>query len=599
MLFLSFYIKQENGSYDLNDPSGVEYFFVNGPLSYTENLKYRTSIEKTFGGCVVIDYGPDNHEIRLEGEFYIYFRGLPSKPSSSLFGDSGSGLVQSGLSAVKSFASSTFYRIRSSYLSFGSDFRSGLQEFKDFLFILHYSKSLEAVEYTSNDPQGRKVVNFFKNLTLNWKEIAFVFRDYDRDRTVEVVLPQNGFTISRSVGDTNTYKYSLNLVVVKELDSKIKSYSVRNNFNPFRALSGLTSELENLVNLPLKLSGGLLNVARFTKSFADSGLRLSTSFSRMKGLFTSRGKLARITFNSAGTELKLISKTRGLSPDEVAIALDSSESSSKSNESEFRSALSQARTSLSSLDSAIASYTISLPGNGTLESESVKPGADFTAWIDTEAYDLVITAREILNEIEAALAFSSIDESFRMRAVNPGETYQTIAKTDLGAMSLGTALAIYNGDSDPSTISKKAIKLTGGIKTNVFIPLANDFKPIDLEIALLGADIRLTENRGISVSPDGDLGIVLGEEALINNILDLLDIPIGALPANPTLGNPLQIGEILNEVTTQSIRGLLTQIRSDPRIENAEIINLSEDGDTITLGLKITPVTKGSFVISL
>lgn len=594
-----FYYKSENGSYDITDPTGAEYFFVNGPLSYTENFKFRTSIEKTFGGgSVVIDYGEDNHEIKLEGEFHIYFRGLPAKPKSGFFG-SGNGFFQSAMNGASSVFGGYVDAIRSNYLNIGGGgFRSGLQEFQDFMFFLNFSKNLDQTLYSSNDPQGQKVVSFFKDVRLNWKDVAFVFRDYDRNRIVEVVLPQTGFTISRSVSDTNTYKYSLTLIVVKNLETSIKSQNVRSNFNPFRTISGLMNELENLVNLPLNLSGALLNVGRFANGFANSALRLKTSWGRMQNQFNLQGRLARKEFNTASSILN--GKSRGFSSEEISNSIDESYLKSRSIEADFRQSLSSAKNDLERLNSAIASSTIPISGNSNLSAASLSPNADFTSWIDNEAYNFVIIARDILIEIEAAINFAAIDDGFKIRLVLGGETYTSIAKSDLGNSELGQALAYYNNESDPSTITRAAIKVPFKRTTNVFTTLLENFTQADLEKALIGTDIKLNSNRGIEVSPNGDLAVVEGDEALVNETLDLLDIPIGSLPANISLGNPIPIGELPDELIKSGyILKLLNQIRSDNRVKEAEYLGVTQNGDEYIFYFKITSITGGSFILKL
>ncbi|TGJ99841.1 hypothetical protein EHO57_13860 [Leptospira langatensis] len=601
----AFYIKQEDGSYDLSDPTGVEYFFVNGPTQYSENFKYRTSVDKTFGGTVVVDYGPDNHEIRMEGEFHIYFRGLPGTPRGGIPGDSGNGFFQSALSAGKALVSnavgSYYDSIRTKYLALaGGDFRSGLQEFQDFMYMLHYSRSLDPVQYTSGDPQGRKVVNFFSGLRLNWKEIAMVFRDYDRNRTVEVIVPQNGFTISRAVQDTNTYKYSLNLTTVRELDAKILSPLVRSNFNPSRTISGLMNELENLVNLPLKLSGTLLGVAKFAQTFANSADRLKTSWGRMKDQFNLEGRLARKTFDSARSTLGIGGKTRGFSAEEISNAIDAAYSQSRAREADFRQALEKAESDLSAFLSAVGFFSIPISGSSSYAAESVKPGADFTAWIDNEAYDFAINARDILNETRAAINYAAIDDGFRIRKVGAGETYNSIAKAELGNAKLGEALARYNNDSDTTQLAKAAIKIPYGKVTNIFTTLPEQFTPRDLEVALIGADLKLTENRGIAVAPNGDWALVEGDETLINNILDPIDFEQGSLPANPSIGNPIPIGSLPDDLVKNSyLAQILGQIRSDPRVSNAQYLGAIQEGDKYLFLFTVTSISGGSFYLSL
>ncbi|EMO39494.1 hypothetical protein LEP1GSC186_3245 [Leptospira noguchii serovar Autumnalis str. ZUN142] len=598
----SFYEKEKNGNYNLNSTS-IEYFFVNGPLSYTENFRYRTGIEKTFGSTVVIDYGPDNHEIKLEGEFHIYHLGLPSKPSSSVTG--GSGFVQSAFTAAKSIVknqlTSYYNKLRSSYLSFGGgDFRSGLQEFQDFMFLLHYNKSLERIDYTSNDSQASKIISLFYERRFCFRTHAFVFRDYDRNRIVEVVIPNNGFTISRSVSDTNTYKYSLTLLVVKELESQITSKSVRSNFNAFRTISGLMNELENIVNLPLKLSGALLGVSNGIQVFASSTKRVLTSWPRMKDQFNYQGKLARKTFENSKNELGIKTKKRGLNEDEILEKIEIKSKKSTSHEAEFRQNLDTAINDSNSLVSAIAQVLIPVDSSGSIEAMSLQPNADLSDWIDNDVYRYTNTIKEILIEIKASLNTAGIDNEYKIYQVNPGDNWENVAEKTLGDKSLSQALARFNTSKDTLNLEKKAIKIPFGKNTNIFTTLPDNPTPKELEVTLIGCDLKLNENRGIEISPTGDLALIEGDEALINEKLDIIDIVEGSYVSDKTLGNPIIPGEILDETLKKKhIQNLLSQFRSDPRIKNATLLNTTQEKDTYYFNIKLVSITGTSYILFL
>ncbi len=601
----AFYEKLKNGTYSHNSLNSSEYFFVNGPLSYTENFKNRTNSEKTFGGVVVIDYGPDNHEIKLEGEFHIYHLGLPQKPKSSIPGDSGSGFIQSAFSAgkaiLKNKLTSHYDKIRSSYLSLaGGDFRSGLSEFQDFMFSLHFARSLERVEYSSTDSQAQEITKLFSEKRLTWRTHAFVFRDYDRGRTVEVIVPASGFTISRSVSDTNTYKYSLNLLVVKELESRITGKLVRSGFSPFRTIAGLVNELENLVNLPLRLSGALLGAANGLKVFSSGIKRLSTSWERMKDQFDSQGRLARKTFESAKEDFGIQKKRRGFHAEEISNRIDEANRKARSNEAEFRQNLDSSVTECQALISLISQLLIPVDASGSIEAMSLQPNADLSLWIDNDVYRYAFTAKEILTETKAAINYASVDNEFGIYYTSPGDTWESIAKEKLGDLKLGQALARYNNVQDSSKSLKRSIRIPFATNTNVFTTLPEDPNPKDLEIALLGCDIRLNSNRGIEVSPTGDLALVEGDEALINEKLDLIDIPKGSLFQELNLGNPIPLGIHSDEIIQKKyIQEFLNQFRSDPRIRSASFLNVIQDGDNLLFQFRIESISGGSVVLSV
>ena len=64
---LSFY-KRETDTGKLSKELG-EYVFLNGPTSFEESFPQRISVDPTFYGYTVTDFGNDVSRIRLEGEF--------------------------------------------------------------------------------------------------------------------------------------------------------------------------------------------------------------------------------------------------------------------------------------------------------------------------------------------------------------------------------------------------------------------------------------------------------------------------------------------------------------------------------------------------
>ena len=70
------FFKRDTNTGRLSEEIG-EYFFLNGPTSYSESYSQRLSVDPTFYGYTVTDFGNDISKISLEGEFAIYFYGSP------------------------------------------------------------------------------------------------------------------------------------------------------------------------------------------------------------------------------------------------------------------------------------------------------------------------------------------------------------------------------------------------------------------------------------------------------------------------------------------------------------------------------------------
>jgi hypothetical protein len=576
-----------------------EYFMTVGPSQYSETYNPRISHEPLFGGnTAVVDMGTGNNEIRIDGEFHIYHIQLPSSTRQNV---SGGGVVAAAKSTASSFASNYYDKIRNNFLNFsGGDMRSGFQEFFDLCYFLHYSM-IKNFEYESQDQTAKLITNSVPDFGRNHYNTGIVFRDYDRDRHVEVIIPTGGFMISRSIQDTNTYKYSIRMIVVKELGETLKAPLVRSNMNPSFQLAALMNEIDTLINLPLVASGALVASARFLDNAISSLRSIPDTFGRMRNQVKADGKLARKTFQNSIDQVKNafgFGRKKNLNPEEISRQIDSAFRQSKYIESQFRQQLAQAESNLSALLSVIGIYTVGTSG-GSLESESLKPDADLTDWVDNEIYSWTMNALEVIIQIQAELQYASVDSNYNIYNINSGDSYEKIAERVLGNRELAGALALWNNDELRQEISRQAIRIPFGTDTGIVSSLPEEPTPRDLEVALIGTDIKLTENRDVDISPNGDLGIIQGDESLVNNILDLIDTPQESWTLYPELGNPIPIGEVDDLANSGYLRDILRQIQSDARVKSASLGRVIQNGDKYLILIDIQSVSGGSYFITL
>ncbi|EMN30607.1 hypothetical protein LEP1GSC083_0070, partial [Leptospira interrogans serovar Pyrogenes str. L0374] len=193
---------------------------------------------------------------------------------------------------------------------------------------------------------------------------------------------------------------------------------------------------------------------------------------------------------------------------------------------------------------------------------------------------------------------SSTDNEYKIYQVSPGDSWENVAEKTLGDKNLGQALARFNTSRDTIYLDKRAIKIPYGKNTNIYTYLPDNPNPKDLEIAIIGCDLKLNENRGIEVSPTGDLALTEGDEALINEILDMIDMVEGSYLADKTLGNPIIPGEILDDtLKNKHIQNLLSQFRSNPRIKSVNLLNTLQEKDTYYFNIKIESITGSSFIL--
>ena len=273
---LSFY-KRETDTGKLSKELG-EYVFLNGPTSFEESFPQRISVDPTFYGYTVTDFGNDVSRIRLEGEFHIYFYARPQT-------------IKSGAVPIP-----------------GASVRTGKMEFFDFMGMLHSIR--KDGNFSGNSVQSQEIVvaGAF-NATeagkgkFNYAEYGIIYRDYERKRYVEVVPAADGFSINRSVEDTNTFHYSMSWIGLKD-EAELKADGFISEtmeklqfFNPSTGLASAINTIGSIMRLPLVVTGALLSVTGFIKQLSKTADLVKAEYEDAKKNLTNDGKQLKDDFN--------------------------------------------------------------------------------------------------------------------------------------------------------------------------------------------------------------------------------------------------------------------------------------------------------------
>lgn len=608
----SFELRERNADGKPSNTSLGEYFLLNGPVRYTENYKYRIKTTPTFGkkASSTIDYGPDNNTISLEGEFHIHFVAKPPQASGPGFferfddGDDeiGFGDLKAGAKSIYDDAKSlvsdysgTAQKLYDRSVSFMTGVfpvpgiggvRSGEMEFHDFIAIM--SGIWDSTKYESEDNQASALLSAFraKNKPFNYTEFALIFHDYARRRHIEVIHVAEGFKISRSTEDTNTYKWEMQLLVLGDeketafkLPNKVSRYF---NLNFESSIAQTVSALKDLVNLPTILSGKYLRMSRAFEQLSRTGTELENSWNSMRSVFASDGKFAAINFNEGFANIG-----RGLREEQPESLFGGILEDARSAQSEFQRRLRDLAYQLSQVMNDLAMLLIvptqSLPAYASL------PESNFQPLIESPFYPYILRAQVAVLDIEAYIRQAATDNQYIIHKAIGGDTWEALAEKFLGDPDLSSALAAYNKKRRGQGIVGRSIKIPFNHNLQVWASIPDDPSDADIERGLLGEDLALTDQRDFAIAANGDLDVVEGEVALMNNVIDQVDTPEGALPMYPDFGNPALIGEA-PEVFFKDryIDRLLARIEADERVTAASVAGIKQNGTTLEYLIRVT-----------
>ncbi|MCB1305481.1 MAG: hypothetical protein KDK37_14440, partial [Leptospiraceae bacterium] len=412
-------------------------------------------------------------------------------------------------------------------------------EFFDFVAIMAGTWEAGST-YQSEDNQASAMLTKFraKNKPFNYSEFGLVFHDYGRRRHVEVVHSPEGFKVSRSVDDTNTYKWEMTLTVIKDeredaftLPSKIERYF---NVNYESAIAELMVDIKDLISLPTVLSGGYLRMSRVFRQISTTGSELSGAWDNMRKVFASDGKFAAINFNEGYANIG-----RGFQeePEQISLA-----QKARDAQAEFQRRLRDLYFELSQAmnDLSVLLISPSVP----LQSYAALPESNFEPLIGSPYYPQILEAQIAVINLQSYIRQAATDNQYIIHKAIGGDSWEALAKKYLGDPDLASALAAYNKKQRAAGIVGRSIKIPFGHKLAIYAQLPDNPSDADIEKGLMGEDLALTDERDFAVAANGDLDVVEGDPALMNNVIDMVDTPEGALPMYPDYGNPAVIGEV-------------------------------------------------------
>jgi hypothetical protein len=583
-----------------------EYFLLVGLTAYKEQFRYRISIEPTFGGSSLVDYGNDNNVITLNGEMHIYSSGKP--PSS---GDSGS-LVGSFDDGIMAGIKQTAQNVASAALERAQEFasevaplpgidswtRTGAMEFHDFVGLLYHIRNPDNPFTASSDTQATKITTAMKN-KKTLAEYAIIFHDYGRDRHVEVAPPRDGITISRSVEDTNTYRFEMQLVVLRDMKSATfvqdNIFDRLKGLSPSYAITRLIAAVESAIHLPLQLSGSLLGLVNTmqsaiirTRGLVDQWDSMTDQF-RADGMAISQGweGVKREVSEATGRGKKSLSERLADAENDVR-ELRSEISSSRANLAEIKARAYEAAGTWGRIADELTALIVAPVGS--LEQDSQLPYADWTEVVENTVYQMALEVFRSSIQIAAEITIAETDNQFEVITASAGDSWASLAERMLGDRSLAAALAAYNL-SNETTNPQGPVKIPRTQNSFVYAKMPLSPQPADLERAILGEDLALTEQRDFEVAPNGDLAVIAGEAALSNNIIDIIDTPQGSLPSIPEYGNPIKPGELEETWLKEAyLYRLVKAIRLLPQITNCQLVSSVVDGNRIAYTLRIQTI---------
>ena len=594
----SFEIFRREADGGLMVPSLGEYYFVNGPLFYQENFRYRVTVTPTFaGGAAVVDHGNGINVLKIKGEFHILHRGRP--PTSGVDPD-----VLSVEGAQKYAKEIGRDRLADAFPIPGVNVRTGQVEFEDFVGLLYGIRS-ETDRYVSQEEQAIPLTAAFKEKRFNFAEFGLVWNDYDRGRSIEVVPPEDGFTITRSAEDTNTYIYEGSFNVVDErspLERRMQSWlDIALSINPFYSLSRSVNFVKTVLRLPLRLTGALVTLSKLVERFTDTGNQLVNTWDAMREQFDSDGRLARKNFQASSENLKRTgSRQAGDDPDQLQDyarriaghnARFSLVADNRGVAAEFRAAVQEFERATDALYMGAIQTTITpeIPFDDYVQD----PDVDLTPLIRSAIYEPLIMARRAIRDIRAELRRADADNSYRVHSAGGGDSWESLARAYMGEADLSGPLAAYNGQpvGTDSLQAGSLVRIPDDFRTLIIDVIEPPFTSDRLERGLLGTDLALTDQRDFAAGANGDLATTSGLATLANNLVDVIDVPAGSLPFHYWYGNPISLGSVVRGFERRAqIQRLMASLRADPRVRSATLQEIAGDGNRVTFFIEILSI---------
>ena len=221
-------------------------------------------------------------------------------------------------------------------------------------------------------------------------------------------------------------------------------------------------------------------------------------------------------------------------------------------------------------------------------------------------YIYLLGTLEFYVNFKAQFRLAENEDRFRIYQPTSSDSFYEIAKRFYGDSSYATEISSFNNLQLTETELPPTLLLPieNSLNLNI-VNRINEFQPPypieKIKNELLGYDLKLTSDKDLALTVNGDLDLISGDEAILQSLSDILSIPQGSILSDSELGNPIsQEGGILqeDEIIDNSIN-LGAVIMSDPRIKDANLLSTYQDGDTIIYNYSVTTITDDTFKIEV
>lgn len=289
------------------------------------------------------------------------------------------------------------------------------------------------------------------------------------------------------------------------------------------------------------------------------------------------------------------------------------------------------------LRSKIATREYKVQSNSTLERIAANELGDSVRWIEIAElnnlkYPYIVDENEITAENSVQIVSKRFTDPTAISGLAVGDKHIVAASAVGGWVGQDAKIATYKGGtvSDPASwvfteapnelvvyvIDEEKFyeketsswaEYTVVSYTNVVRPGENILLPQDPQFGFselqtiddlavyegmteqekfFGIDLKLDENFDLTLTGNGDVGIVKGVDNVAQAIRVLLSIKKGDLLKHPQVGTQLQIGSkvpSLNDVRTEIVKSLV----QDPRFENIANLELLNNNNVISISFSL------------
>lgn len=611
-----FFKKNQDGSVNFGARVGDEIFFLIPPEESSIKEGYRISINKTIGGGWVNDFGNDFKKIRLQGSLYSYFLGYLKESVNEDQGLNGiaTGASRAGTSAVNAVLQSV-----SGGLLDISPRVSGFDEFMKLRFVLSRwrdTKESKLVDQVSSrtanstffDKFGEKRGNIKKLSGLSYKDLAVVYHDYDDNNHYEVVIESAEFTRSKS--DPFTMNYSIEMTGLREVISEMRGIGAFKSKESAQALvSQFKAAIQGVTQVFNDIKGVLALPFELANQFVSMLQSLNLFVGELESNFRGDWKSWKFLEKAQSSLNDLINNWNAFKDSGIILTLRGGGATGSAAD---------IKKSFIEEDNTVGSIPVNAATNSIDMFTLIKNGdeliANLVSMLGMDKYysplqeTINLTTNKTISDTDFDTTQKAGDgftqKDIQYYTVQQGDTLQKIALKFYNNLEKDTIIAAANNlrhyDFENNAMIGKQVKIP--LETLSSEKINNNFVYYkrtpratiqEKETQFLGNDISLNENRDFVVDSTGDLAMVYGRDAYIENVIDRIRYAIGTLdPIHPFWGVILDIGSAPSSVTLKKIASAIeSQVLSDPRTEYCfvDMASLQMNGDELRLKIYYRP----------